>query len=215
MIYQQQHRISMQHRPAPGGKRRWYRISITGGQGGHADADMAKGRCNAVIPVWAILATIYNEYDFDVASIRIGQADDAIAATADVVVCVPSGEASEFVKQQESMMNDWLREEYPAETNMRCTIEKCECGEKVLPTEAFEALMTCLEQTPQGIVKVECAGGRQVEAANNVGRVCTAEDHILVTTLTSSADTEGADRLGKEIEQVFSGQGSTTTVIDR
>ena len=54
------HRIPMKRLPAPGGKRRWYRIRFEGGLGGHSGVDINKGRCSAVIAMWAILAAIYN-----------------------------------------------------------------------------------------------------------------------------------------------------------
>ena len=138
------HRIPMKRQPAPSGKHRWYRIRFEGGLGGHSGVDINKGRCSAVVAMWAILAAIYNEYDFDVASINLGEANASIASSADIILCVPSGEASEFVKSQQDMMNEWLREEYPDDPKMTCSIEKCEQQDTVISKDAFEALMTCL-----------------------------------------------------------------------
>ena len=119
------HRIPAGRTEAPGGKRRWYSIRFEGGLGGHSGVDINKGRCSAVVPAWAVLAAIYNEYDFDVASITIGEANASIASSAEIVLTIPSGEGSEFVKQQEEMMNQWLREEYgDADPNIRCVISK-------------------------------------------------------------------------------------------
>ena len=144
------HRIPAGRTPAPGGKRRWYTIRFEGGLGGHSGVDINKGRCSAVIPAWAVLAAIYNEYDFDVASINIGEANASIASSAEIVLTIPSGEGSEFVKQQEDMMNQWLREEYgDADPNIRCVISKCERQDTVISREAFESLMRCLEQILQ------------------------------------------------------------------
>lgn len=110
--YMQEHRLPISRQPSPGGKRRWYRITIEGGLGGHSGVDINKGRCSAVVPAWALLAAIYNDYDFNVASIRVGEANASIASSAEMVVCVPSGEPAEFVKWQEISMNEWLHEEY-------------------------------------------------------------------------------------------------------
>ena len=94
------HRIPVVRKQASGGKRRWYRIRFEGGLGGHSGVDINKGRCSAVVPAWAILAAIYNEYEFDVASIKIGEANASIASSAEIVLTIPSGEGSESVKQQ-------------------------------------------------------------------------------------------------------------------
>lgn len=208
------HRIPIQRQPAPGGKRRWYRISFEGGLGGHSGVDINKGRCSAVIAAWALLAAVYNEYDFDVANIRIGEANASIASSAEIIVCVPSGEASEFMKAQEEMMNEWLHEEYgQGDSHMRCTIEKCEKQDTVIPAEAFKALMSCLEQIPQGVVKMSEVMKDTVETSNNVGRILTEEDHILVSTHTRSFIDSDMETLSKEIADVFAESGATSELV--
>ena len=207
------HRIPMKRTPVPDGKHRWYRIRFEGGLGGHSGVDINKGRCSAVIAMWAILAAIYNEYDFNVAAINVGEANASIASSADIVVCVPSGEACEFVKSQQNMMNEWLREEYPADPNMTCSIEKCEPQDSVVPKEAFEALMGCLEQVPQGMVKMSETMPGTVETSNNVGRIVTETDHIFVSTHTRSFIDADMDALSKEIASIFTKAGATSEVV--
>ena len=207
------HRIPLQRTPAPGGKRRWYRIRFEGGLGGHSGVDINKGRCSAVVPAWAILATIYNEYDFDIASIKIGEANASIASSAEIVLCIPSGEGSEFVKQQEEMMNEWLREEYANDPKMHCCIEKCDRQETVINPEAFEALMTCLEQIPQGVVKMSDVMKDTIETSNNVGRILTEDDHIFVATHTRSFIDSEMEALSKEIANTFKANGATTELV--
>ena len=208
------HRIPLQRKPAPGGKRRWYRIRFEGGLGGHSGVDINKGRCSAVVPAWAILATIYNEYDFDVASIKIGEANASIASSAEIILTIPSGEGAEFVKQQQEMMNEWLREEYGnSDPNMHCTIEKCEAQETVINPEAQEALLTCLEQIPQGVVKMSETMKDTVETSNNVGRILTENDHIFVSTHTRSFIDSEMEALSKDIANTFKANGATTELV--
>ena len=90
--------------------------------------------------MWAILAAIYNEYTFHLGAINLGEANASIASSAEVIICVPSGEACEFVKSQQEMMNEWLREEYPQDPKMTCSIEKCEPLDSVISVEAFASL---------------------------------------------------------------------------
>lgn len=207
------HRIPVKRKAAPGGKRRWYRITFKGGLGGHSGVDINKGRCSAVVPVWAVLAAIYNEYDFDVASINIGEANASIASTAEVVITIPSGSGAEFVKEQQDMMNQWLREEYPNDPDMMCVIEKCERQETVIDTAAFEALMTCLEQLPQGVVEMSSSMKDTVETSNNVGRVMTEDDHIFVSTHTRSFIDKEMELLSQRIADVFRTAGAVSEVV--
>ena len=208
------HRIPLQRKPAPRGKRRWYHIQIAGGLGGHSGVDINKGRCSAVIPAWAILAAIYNEYDFELASLHIGEANASIASSADIVLTIPSGEGAEFVKQQEEQMNQWLREEYGnGDPNSHCTITKCTPTDTVIDTKAFETLMSCLEQIPQGVVKMSETMKDTVESSNNVGRISTEEDHIFVSTHTSSFVDSEMEALSRDIANVFKGRGASSEII--
>ena len=207
------HRIPLKRLPAPGGKRRWYRIRFEGGLGGHSGVDINKGRCSAVVAMWAILATIYNAYEFDVAAINLGEANASIASSAEVIVCVPSGEASEFVKLQQDLINEWLQEEYPDDPKMTCVIEKCEKLDTVISPEAFEALMGCLEQIPQGVVKMSEAMPGTVETSNNVGRIVTEDDHIFISTHTRSFIDNDMEALSKEIAQTFKEAGAESEVV--
>ena len=207
------HRLPAIRKPAPGGKRRWYRIRFEGGLGGHSGVDINKGRCSAVIPAWAMLAAIHNEYDFDLASVNIGEANASIASSGEIVVCVPSGETAEFVKAQQEMMNQWLREEYPDDPRITCTIEKCEPLQTVLPTEALEALLGCLEQIPQGVVRMSDVMKGTVETSNNVGRITTEADHLFISTHTRSFIDADMAALSQEIASVFRAHGATSEVI--
>ena len=207
------HRLPAIRKEAPCGKHRWYRIRIEGGLGGHSGVDINKGRCSAVIPAWAILTTIHNAYDFDVAYINIGEANASIASSAEIIVCVPSGEACEFVKQQEEMMNEWLREEYPNDPNITCSIEKCDKMETVLPAASVEALLSCLEQTPQGVVKMSETMKGTVETSNNVGRIVSEDDHLFISTHTRSFIDNDMAALSQEIADVFKAYGAQSEII--
>ena len=207
------HRIPMTRQPVPGGKHRWYRIRFEGGLGGHSGVDINKGRCSAVVAVWAILAAVYNEYDYSVAAINVGEANASIASSAEVIVCVPSGEACEFVKSQQDMMNEWLREEYPQDPHMTCSIKKCEPLDNVVPKEVFESFMRSLEQVPQGVVKMSTTMSGTVETSNNVGRIVTEKDHIFVSTHTRSFVDSDMEALSRDIARTFADAGATSEVV--
>ena len=212
--YLQFHRIPFRRQAAPGGKRRWYRLRIEGGQGGHSGVDINKGRASAVVLTWALLAAIYNDYDFDVASIQVGEANASIASTAEVVVCVPSGEAAEFVKAQQDSLNQWIREEYGEnDPGVHCMIEKCEKQDTIIERKAMEALMLCLEQVPQGVVKMSETMEGTVETSNNVGRIVTESDHLFVSTHTRSFIDADMIALGEEIKKVFGENGGSSELI--
>ena len=207
------HRIPMKREPVPAGMHRWYRIRFEGALGGHSGVDINKGRCSAVIATWTILTAIYNEYNFYLGSINLGEANASIASSAEIIICVPSGEACEFVKSQQEIMNVWLREKYPQDPKMTCSIEQCEPLNSVISAEASEALMSCLKQIPQGVVKMSDAMPGTVETSNNVGRISSAEDHIFVSTHTRSFIDDDMAALSKQIADTFKKQGAESEVV--
>jgi dipeptidase D len=212
--YLQFHRIPLKRLPAPGGKRRWYRISISGGLGGHSGVDINKGRASATLLTWALLAGIYNDYDFDIASIHVGEANASIASSAEIIVCVPSGEAAEFVKAQEQSLNEWIEQEYGlTDPAIRCKIEKCEKQDTIINTESWEAMMTALEQVPQGVVKMSESMEGTVETSNNVGRIVTEDDHLFISTHTRSFIDADMIALGEDIAKAFKEVGATTELV--
>jgi len=210
----QLHRIKAPRVEAPRGKHRWYRISVAGGKGGHSGVDIAKGRASAVVMAWALLAAIDNEYDLELASIQVGEANAAIASAAEMVICVPSGEAAEFVKAQEETFNEWVAQEYGAnDPDVRCHITKVQPAESVLPREAFETLMDCLEQIPQGVIKMSESMPGTVETSNNVGRIWMEEDTIVVSTHTRSFVDSDMKTVAADIAEVFAKAGAVSQTL--
>ena len=212
--YLQEHRLPIHWLPDPGGKRRWYRITIGGLQGGHSGVDINKGRASATVLAWAMLAAIYNEVDIALASLSVGEANASIATHAEIVLTVPSGEAAEYVKAQEEAFNEWLREEYgDREPGAFCRIEKVEAAERVIDDNDFTALMTALEQIPQGVVAMSETMADTVHTSNNVGRVIATDEAFVVTTHTRSFSDSDMASLAADIKDVFAEQGGSSTTI--
>ena len=210
----QRHVIPAKMVDAPEGKRRWYKIRISGGKGGHSGVDINKGRASAVVMAWAIIAAIYNEYDMELAYINIGEANASIASNAEFIITVPSGEAAEFVKAQEEVFNEWVLEEYgDTDPDVRCSVEKVKPLDKVLDHDAFHRMMVCLEQIPQGVVKMSEAMEDTVETSNNVGRVMLQDEGIVVTTHTRSFIDDDMRAQAYDIAKVFAEEGASSETI--
>ena len=73
--------------------------------------------------------------------------------------------------------------------------------------------MTCLEQIPQGVVKMSNTMQDTVETSNNVGRILMEEEHLLVTTHTRSFIDADMKTLADEIKGAFAACGGVSTTI--
>jgi len=218
------HRIPIKRQPVTGGERNWYRIRIEGGLGGHSGVDINKGRCSAQIPARAILKAIcLYEDDIDIASIEIGEANASIASKGEMVIGIPSDEALEFLKKQIEEINLWLRENYGStDPCITCSIGTCDQQDTdtVIPITAIEVLIDCLEQIPQGKVKMSEAMPGTVETSNNVGRISTTEGdgeyqspHIFVSTHTRSFIDADMEALSKDIANTFMDIGADSEIV--
>ena len=195
------------------GERCWFRIGIEGGLGGHSGVDINKGRCSATIPARTLLKAFCQENDIDVSLIDIGEANASIASKGEMIIGT-SLATSEFVKKQVDSNNQWLREEYgKSDPNITCSIEKCDKQETIIPKETIKTLINCLEQVPQGVVKMSEAMHGTVETSNNVGRITTADDHIFVSTHTRSFIDSDMEALSKEIANIFVDAGADSEVV--
>ena len=203
------HRIPINRETS--GEGRWLRIRIEGGLGGHSGVDINKGRCSAAIPMRCIVKAICHRCD--ISGIEIGEANASIASKGEVVICVTSDEVFEFVKQQVDVINQWIREEYPQDPSITCSVEECEVQETVIPTKAIEALVNCLEQVPQGVVKMSEAMPGTVETSNNIGRIVTEENHIFVSTHTRSFIDNDMAVLSETIAKTFTAVGGATSEV--
>ena len=203
------HRIPINRETS--GEGRWLRIRIEGGLGGHSGVDINKGRCSAAIPMRCIVKALCHRCD--ISGIEIGEANASIASKGEVVICVTSDEVFEFVKQQVDVINQWIREEYPQDPSITCSVEECEVQETVIPTKAIEALVNCLEQVPQGVVKMSEAMPGTVETSNNIGRIVTEENHIFVSTHTRSFIDNDMAVLSETIAKTFTAVGGATSEV--
>ena len=203
------HRIPINRETS--GEGRWLRIRIGGGLGGHSGVDINKGRCSAAIPMRCIVKALCHRCD--ISGIEIGEANASIASKGEVVICVTSDEVFEFVKQQVEGINQWMREEYPQDPSITCSVEECEVQETVIPTKAIEALVNCLEQVPQGVVKMSETMPGTVETSNNIGRIVTEEKHIFVSTHTRSFIDNDMVVLSETIAKTFTAVGGATSEV--
>ncbi len=203
------HRIPINRETS--GEGRWLRIRIEGGLGGHSGVDINKGRCSAAIPMRCIVKAICHRCD--ISGIEIGEANASIASKGEVVICVTFDEVFEFVKQQVDVINQWIREEYSQDPSITCSVEECEVQETVIPTKAIEALVNCLEQVPQGVVKMSEAMPGTVETSNNIGRIVTEENHIFVSTHTRSFIDNDMAVLSETIAKTFTAVGGATSEV--
>ena len=195
------------------GERSGYAININGGLGGHSGVDINKGRCSAVKVAWTILDAIRTKHDIEVASINIGEANASIASSGNIIIQMPSGD-KDFLMEQVKEINEQLYELYgDTDPTIHCTINECPPQKTIINPEAINALMTCLELVPQGVIKMSESMEDTVETSNNIGRIQTEEDCIFISTHTRSFIDADMKELSRKIADVFAENGAKSEMV--
>ncbi len=188
-------------------------ISINGGLGGHSGVDINKGRCSAVKVAWKVLDAIRTKHDIEVASINIGEANASIASSGEIIIHMPS-DNQDFLMEQVNGINEQLRQQYgDTDPAIRCTINECPPQNTVINPEAINAMMTCLEQIPQGVIKMSETMADTVETSNNIGRIQTEENCIFFSTHTRSFIDADMMTLSRKIADVFAKNGAKSEMV--
>ena len=205
------HRIPVERKNANGTG--YCAININGGLGGHSGVDINKGRCSAVKVAWKVLDAIRTKHDIEVASINIGEANASIASSGEIIIHMPS-DNQDFLMEQVNAINEQLRRQYgDTDPAIRCTITECSPQKTVIDPEAINAMMTCLEQIPQGVIKMSEAMADTVETSNNIGRIQTEEDCIFISTHTRSFIDADMMELSRKIADVFAENGAKSEMV--
>ncbi len=207
----QLHRIPVSRQQPRQGDSSWYRIRFEGGLGGHSGVDINKGRCSAVTESLFLLDYLDRHTDYDLAAINIGEANASIASKGEMVV-VAYGSDAAFGNLQECM-DQWVVEHYPQDSGMRCLIEACKPAETVISSKSVKALTTALKQVPQGVVRMSSTMKDTVETSNNIGRIVTEADNIMVSTHTRSFIDSEMERLSQQIADKFKAGGASSELV--
>ncbi|MBQ7689767.1 MAG: beta-Ala-His dipeptidase [Muribaculaceae bacterium] len=211
--YLQIHHLPLTHVAPPSGKLRWLRLSIDGGRGGHSGVDINKGRASATTLMWALLSAIGDDDVVNLSSLEVGQANASIASSATAVICVEA-DGAEHIKAREEHFNQWLHNEYgTSDPDVQCTITDTEPQRHIINSDDVDALLTALEQIPQGVVTMSKVMPGTVETSNNVGRITTGNNEFTISTHTRSFIEADMVRLGEAIKATFAEQGATTELV--
>ncbi|MBO7610425.1 MAG: beta-Ala-His dipeptidase [Muribaculaceae bacterium] len=212
--YLQIHHLPLNCVTAPNTKLSWFNIDISGGRGGHSGVDINKGRASATTLMWALLSAIGDDDIVNLADLDIGNASASIASQAHAVICVEEGDAAQTIKAREDHFNEWLREEYgETDPGVRCRITPAEPRKHIISSDDVDALLTALEQIPQGVVAMSNEMPDTVETSNNVGRITTEKNEFTISTHTRSFIENDMIKLGEEIKEIFAQEGASTELI--
>lgn len=205
---------------------RFFRLSVSGGQGGHSGVDINKNHQNAIkLICHFIYAYKYIPHSNDtqesdlheskktlyLSEINGGSANASIPSDCTAVVGVPEDEAQEFIDQFEFHKARMEQSCALNEPNIKINIEEIEAPAKVIADDHHISLVT--ENLPFGPLRMHDELSGVVMTSNNIGVARTTDESITVSCHTRSFSDAEMESVAESISQHFLAYGAKVEVV--
>jgi len=207
---------------------RFFKLKVTGCQGGHSGVDINKNRLNAIKLICQFIYAYkyiphsdnkkilnikepHNQEILYLSEINGGSANASIPSECTAIVGVPDEEAQEFIEQFEWRKARSERVWSMFEPDLKMSIEEVECPETVIQDDHYISLV--IENLPFGPLRMHEELPDTVMTSNNIGVVRTLPDAITVSCHTRSFSDDEMESVAESISNHFMVYGADVEVI--
>ena len=189
--------------PAPKSSR-YFRITVTGLNGGHSGSDIHKGLGNANKILARFLYRLQEKYPFCIAEIQGGNLHNAIAREAYAVI----GTKAKNTEPLRIMLNhfaaDIENELKRVDPNVKLSMETADVPKKCLPRALKEKLIRALLACPHGVKSMSLDVEGLVETSTNLASVKMVGDTKIVVGTSQRSSIESAkNAIADQVAAVF------------
>lgn len=185
----------------------FFRVSISGGLGGHSGVDINKKRVNAIYEICRMLFHYrYNPFHeglfcetMYISSIDGGHANASIPSSCTAVVAVPEEDAEQFRGQMEWGIEK-IRLSYPDEVDLKMSVEAVLSEPTVMIADDIPVIVHSI---PCGVIRMRDDMPDTVMTSNNIGIIRTEGDKIVIGCHTRSFDDDEMVETAEGISSLF------------
>lgn len=214
--YIQKATLPIKRIPTPEGLA-FFRVCVSGGQGGHSGVDINKMRCNAIKTLCNALFTYKYIPHSDKESERIlfssingGEANASIPSRCEAIVGVDESCESEFVTQMQRRAAMIERLYSMSDPDVSLTIEKVAAPDAVFEDNDIPAI---IDSIPCGPLSMRDDMPDTVMTSNNIGVIASQDDVVAISCHTRSFDNSEMTNLAEGIASHFMSFGATTETL--
>ncbi len=189
-------------REAAGGE--FYRLAISGLQGGHSGIEIDKGRSNAIKLLAEILSAARG---VRIAKIEGGNADNAIPRSAECIFTVEEGELSRL----SGAVAGAFKAHGVREPQIKITLTESEEGGEVFTEADSKRLTELICKLPSGVIAMCEDIPELVETSANIGILCKEEHALCVSMSIRSSKNTSKEQLRSSIRDIAEGIGAVVT----
>jgi dipeptidase D len=182
----------------------YFRIMVTGLNGGHSGCDIHRGRGNANKILARFLYKLQQTCPFTLASIAGGNLHNAIPREAQAVVGISAGYREEVRIMLNHFAADIENELKDADPNVKFIMETADKPDTCLPDRLKEALLRALIACPHGVIGMSRDIENLVETSVNLASVkmTGAAEIVVATSQRSSTDSE-KEAIADQVAAIF------------
>ena len=172
-------------------------VHIGGLMGGHAGADIHRGRANANKVMGRLISALSSEGDVRIVSVNSGSKDSGIMRECDAILSVSNVEnATAILKKHADAISSELVDE---DKNFFVSVESA-TAETMMDQTASDRTCGMLACLPTGVFSMCRDLPYLVEFSRNFGTVITEEQNVIFTFSTRSASNSKLDSAAHELE---------------
>lgn len=162
----------------------FYRIRISGGQGGHSGVDINKGRINAIWELCHIICSIQETVCpmLHIVEINGGNASASIPGYCDAIVAVTDEEIENLIKTVE-LHAERIKRQYNNDSNITLTINETNHKKEVITSTDVAKMVNSL---PVGVITSYNDMPDTPMTSNNIGIIRTTEEEVTFSCHTRS-----------------------------
>ena len=168
-----------------------FKVTLTGGLGGHSGDDIHRGRLNAL----RALAELLEELPAEVADFSGGVTHNVIPGEAQAVVVLPAGQEKALRARCAAFGRTLVERCGKAEPRLSLTVTPVPCPERVWSRETRRAVCGLLKNLFHGVWAMHHAFPEVVGASANVGQLSVEHGAATVRAFVRCARREEADVL--------------------
>ena len=170
----------------------YFRIGISGLNGGHSGCDIHKGLGNANKILTRFLYLLKKDYPFVLASLDGGNLHNAIAREASAIIGIESNNKESVRVLLNCFAADIENELKYTDPNVRITMETVNAPETCFSDDFATKLINALLACPHGVVGMSHAIEDLVETSTNLASVKVTDEHTVVVGTSQRSSIESA-----------------------
>ncbi len=187
--------------PASG---QYFRITVTGLNGGHSGCDIHKGLGNANKILARFLYRLQEEYPFTLAAIEGGNLHNAIPREAYAVIGIPQKNRESIRVMLNHFAADIENELKSVDPNVKLIMESTDKPKTCLPATLKKKLIYSLLACPHGVINMSRDIEGLVETSTNLASVkMTGSTKIVVGTSQRSSTESEKNAIADQVASVF------------